>query len=227
MLMPEGIVAATYNIVVNETPIYLDHNYNYKINNVYFTELSHREGTLKVMIDNAEVAYRDIDTQFRRFEVRERNKRGYIRFSYTPREYDDYLGDENYDLNSLRTRLIRKYIPLDVGIINQMRMAISQIQSEVGLLQDRWIGGRFTDTYDVVTGDSNNPITITSNLIAGQTLFNKVVFEEIIDSIYAVANYLGHSISEYGEDLVVDPETIDAKWIETVRQVINEMEGIV
>lgn len=224
-IMAEGIVAASYNIVQNEVPIYLNHNFDSRINSVYFTEIPHRYKSLIVYLDNEPIQYREIDTQLRRFEIIEKNKTGLLRFDYVPNDDDDYFGTQNLAVNRIRTNVVQRFIKITDNVVNQMRAAISNMEVELDLLQSRWIGGRFTDSFGVINGDPNTPETIESNIIPNQTLYNSIIFEEIAESVERVAATIGYDLSTYSSKFRIRNQLIGTAWIESIRSSINELEG--
>lgn len=222
------IVSASYNLVENEVPILFSQFYN-NLEPETRTELSHASNSVIVHIDNTIVQYLETDSQLKRFKiVADASFNGkIIRFSYKPNDPQDYFGDERFAINQARTNLIKKYVPLNARLINQIRAAINQIELQLGILQSRWIGGVFTDSFDPLIGSPDDVDNIQSNIIVNQTLRTSGLFEELLLSLYDIADHLNIDISSYNEDFKIRQNQISSLWIESVRTVINDIEAIV
>lgn len=225
-IMPAGIVAATYNLVENEIPIYYPAFYNFTVRSIYRTELSYKPGSLVVLLNNDPVEYIDRGSDYKEMEITERTKTGYLRFFYTPFNESDLYGTVNLAFNQTRTWINQKTIAIDRDVINQIRLAISNIETTLGLVATRWTGGTFADSKGSVSGVVTQPLTYKSNIYNQQTLYVKGIFQEISDRVLYLAGRTG-VITTVEEPKLILSKSLSIAWIEAVRTIINNIERII
>lgn len=221
--MPTDVVAATYNMVENEVPIYYPPFYIYSVRYIYRTELAFQPGSLIVMVGNTQVPYLERGSDYREFEIRDRFIQGYLRFFYQPKEAIDFYGSGRLALNRTRTWISQKVLPIDRDILNQIRLAVANIENEMGLVSTRWTGGTFADSKGTISGTISQPATYRSNIYLGQTIYVKGMFEEISSRVLALAARADVSTQNESSSLILG-EVLTPAWIEGIRTIINNIE---
>ena len=225
-LMPEGYVAATYNLVENEIPINFQSYYNSNVRTIYKTELEHRADSLIVTVGNTPVSYIERGGDFKEFEITDLVSTGYLRMSYIPRQAEDYFGTAKLQFNKSRTWIYQKFLTIDKDVINQIRVAIAAIENQIGLVSTRWTGGIFTDTKATATGTPNVPASFNTNIVNEQTLFVSIIADEISIRLVELAAKTNVSITDLSTSIEVK-NSMSPRWIESVRTIINRIELVV